>query len=120
MKQGEYYDLPFHLVIGLFGIPGILPCSLKKLSYSPPVMKSAIHPQMFADAKVTCVTCKAVYLIPSTVKDQQVEVCRGCHPIYTGKKQTEARGGRVERFRKIQAHASAKATARGAAKGKKK
>lgn len=83
-------------------------------------MKAAIHPQMFADAKTTCATCKAVYLIPSTVKEQSVEVCRACHPIYTGKKQTEARGGRVERFRKIQARASAEATARKASKGKKK
>ena len=83
-------------------------------------MKAAIHPQMFADAKVTCSTCKTVYLIPSTVKDQQVEICRMCHPVYTGKKQQEARGGRVERFRKIQAHASAQATARKAAKGKGK
>ena len=68
-------------------------------------MQTAIHPQMFKDAKTTCSTCKAVYLIPSTVKEQHVEVCRACHPIYTGKKQTEARGGRVERFRKIQAAA---------------
>ena len=71
-------------------------------------MKTGIHPQMFKDAKTACSTCKAVYLIPSTVKDQQVEVCRACHPIYTGKKQTEARGGRVERFRKIQAASKGK------------
>jgi len=30
----------------------------------------------------------------------EVEICRECHPVYTGKKQQEARGGRVERFRK--------------------
>ncbi len=74
-------------------------------------MKTAIHPEMHADAKTTCTTCKTVFLIPSTVKDQQVEVCRMCHPIYTGKKQTEARGGRVERFRKIQAAAKGKKAA---------
>lgn len=78
--------------------------------YCIPAMRAAIHPQMFADAKTTCATCKAVYLIPSTVKDQSVEVCRACHPIYTGKKQTEARGGRVERFRKIQAASKGKAS----------
>lgn len=71
-------------------------------------MKAAIHPQVFQDAKTTCTTCKTVYLIPSTIKEQQVEVCRMCHPIYTGKKQTEARGGRVERFRKIQAASKGK------------
>ena len=66
-------------------------------------MKAAIHPQMFQDAKATCSTCKAVFLIPSTVKEVSVETCRMCHPIYTGKKSTEVRGGRVERFRKLQA-----------------
>ena len=63
-------------------------------------MKAAIHPETFQDAKVTCSTCGTVYQIPSTVKEQQVEVCRTCHPVYTGKAQTEAKGGRVERFRK--------------------
>ena len=63
-------------------------------------MKAAIHPQVFNDAKTTCTTCKTVFQIPSTIKEQSVEVCRACHPIYTGKKQTDVRGGRVERFRK--------------------
>lgn len=63
-------------------------------------MKKGIHPQMFQDAKATCTTCGAVFAIPSTVKEVTVEICRMCHPVYTGKKQTEARGGRIERFRK--------------------
>lgn len=63
-------------------------------------MKTGIHPQMFKDAKTTCSTCGAVYLIPSTVKEQTVEICRACHPVYTGKQQTERKGGRIERFRK--------------------
>lgn len=63
-------------------------------------MKKEIHPPMHKDATVTCSMCNAVYKIPSTVKEQHVETCRSCHPVYTGKKQTEARGGRIERFRK--------------------
>lgn len=63
-------------------------------------MKKGIHPQVFKDATTTCSTCSAVYGIPSTVETIQIEVCRGCHPVYTGKKQVDARGGRVERFRK--------------------
>ena len=63
-------------------------------------MKSAIHPQVFADAKTTCSTCSAVFLIPSTIKEQTVETCRMCHPVYTGKKQTDRRGGRIDRFKK--------------------
>lgn len=66
-------------------------------------MKASIHPEMFADAKTTCSNCKSVFMIPSIIKEQSVENCRMCHPIYTGKQATEVRGGRVERFRKIQA-----------------
>lgn len=63
-------------------------------------MKKGIHPPVFKDATTTCSTCGTVYAIPSTVQVMQIEVCRGCHPVYTGKKQIDARGGRVERFKK--------------------
>ena len=63
-------------------------------------MKSAIHPQVFDDAKTTCSTCNTVFLIPSTIQEQTVETCRMCHPIYTGKKQKDLRGGRIDRFKK--------------------
>ena len=63
-------------------------------------MKKETHPTMYAEGKTTCTTCGTVYLIPSTVKEQSVEACRTCHPIYTGKKQTTTRGGRIDRFKK--------------------
>lgn len=63
-------------------------------------MKSAIHPTVHEDAKTTCSTCNTVFLIPSTVKEQTVETCRMCHPIYTGKVQKDLRGGRIDRFKK--------------------
>ena len=72
-------------------------------------MKTGIHPEMHAKAKTTCMNCKAVYLIPSTVEEQSVETCRMCHPVYTGKAQQEARGGRIDRFRKLQAAGKKKA-----------
>ncbi len=62
-------------------------------------MKAAIHPQMHKDAKTTCTTCSTVYMIPSTVKEQTVETCRMCHPVYTGKQLAERRGGRIDRFK---------------------
>ena len=65
-------------------------------------MKTGIHPQMFKDAKTTCVTCGAVYAIPSTIKQQQVEVCSNCHPVYTGEYRGIIASGRVDRFRKMQ------------------
>lgn len=63
-------------------------------------MKVGIHPDIHDKAKTTCSTCGAVFEIPSTTKEQSVESCRLCHPIYTGKQQKEAKGGRIERFRK--------------------
>ncbi|OGJ70712.1 50S ribosomal protein L31 [Candidatus Peribacteria bacterium RIFCSPLOWO2_12_FULL_53_10] len=63
-------------------------------------MKKGLHPPVFKDSTTTCSTCGVVYAITSTVQTMQIEVCRGCHPVYTGKKQVDARGGRVERFRK--------------------
>ncbi len=63
-------------------------------------MKSGIHPAMHKDAKTRCTSCGTIFAIPSTVADQTVEVCRMCHPIYTGKQSKDLKGGRVERFRK--------------------
>lgn len=71
-------------------------------------MKTSIHPEMFANAKTTCSHCKSVFMIPSTIQEQSVENCRNCHSVYTGKQAEAARGGRVERFRKIQAAAKKK------------
>ena len=55
---------------------------------------------MHKEAKTTCSNCGAVFMIPSTIKEQSVEICRMCHPVYTGKKVTEVRGGRIDRFKK--------------------
>ncbi len=62
-------------------------------------MKTALHPTVYKEAKTTCSNCQAVYIIPSTIKEQVVETCRNCHPIYTGKAQKDLRGGRVDRFK---------------------
>lgn len=54
---------------------------------------------MHLKAKTTCSTCGTVFEIPSTVAEQTVEICRMCHPIYTGKQQKDLRGGRIDRFK---------------------
>jgi len=64
------------------------------------LMKKGVHPEFYPKAKTTCTTCSSVFAIPNTVKEQTVEICRNCHPVYTGKQQKERRGGRIERFRK--------------------
>ncbi|MBT3292821.1 50S ribosomal protein L31 [Candidatus Peregrinibacteria bacterium] len=63
-------------------------------------MKAGIHPKAVENAKTTCSSCNAVFEIPSLIEEQTVESCRLCHPAYTGKQQTEVKGGRIERFRK--------------------
>ncbi len=64
-------------------------------------MKKGFHPQVHDDAKTTCVSCNAVYAIPTTVKAQQVEICGHCHPVYTGEYRGLMASGRVDRFRKV-------------------
>ena len=71
-------------------------------------MKSDTHPAVHASAKTTCTTCNTVFEIPSTSEEIKVETCRNCHPVYTGKKQKEMKGGRVERFRKRMAASKGK------------
>jgi large subunit ribosomal protein L31 len=71
-------------------------------------MKSGIHPSVHADAKTTCMSCGAVYKIPSIVKEQQVEVCMSCHPVYTGEYRGIVASGRVDRFRKVSEAATKK------------
>lgn len=56
---------------------------------------------MHQDAVTTCVSCNAVYKIPSSVKEQQVETCSNCHPVYTGEYRGLMVSGRVDRFRKV-------------------
>ena len=63
-------------------------------------MKSDTHPEVHKDAKVICTSCKAVFLIPGTVKDMQTEICSQCHPVYTGKFRGITSSGQVEKFQK--------------------
>jgi large subunit ribosomal protein L31 len=63
-------------------------------------MKTGIHPEIHADAKVTCTSCKAVFTIPGTQKEIQIEICSNCHPVYTGKYRGITSSGQVEKFQK--------------------
>jgi large subunit ribosomal protein L31 len=66
-------------------------------------MKAAIHPKMIQESKAKCLSCNTVFEIPSTIDHTDVEACRNCHPVYTGKTSGAVKGGRVERFRARQA-----------------
>ncbi|MEK7115647.1 MAG: 50S ribosomal protein L31 [Patescibacteria group bacterium] len=62
-------------------------------------MKTDTHPTYFEDAKATC-ACGAVFVVGSTKKEIQVEICSACHPFYTGNEKIIDTAGRVERFKK--------------------
>jgi large subunit ribosomal protein L31 len=70
-------------------------------------MKKDIHGEYFADAIATC-ACGAKYTVGSTQKDIEVEICSACHPFYTGQEKVLDTAGRVDRFKKKVAAATAK------------
>lgn len=60
-------------------------------------MKTAIHPQYFENATITC-GCGAIYTVGSTKENIHVELCAACHPFYTGKQSLIDTARRVEKF----------------------
>jgi len=60
-------------------------------------MKKEIHPEYFANAKVTC-SCGNTFTLGATVPEMRVEICSNCHPLYTGKMKLVDTAGRVDRF----------------------
>jgi large subunit ribosomal protein L31 len=75
-------------------------------------MKTSIHPPYFPHAKVRCI-CGSEFTVGSTKESLDIEICSQCHPFYTGQKKVIDAAGRVERYRRLVAHASNKATGRG-------
>ncbi len=69
-------------------------------------MQKNIHPTYFPQAKATCV-CGATYAVGSTKDELNVEICSACHPFYTGKENILDTAGRLDRFKKRQAAATA-------------
>ena len=69
-------------------------------------MQQNIHPTYFPAAKAACV-CGATYAVGSTKDELSVEICSACHPFYTGKENILDTAGRLDRFKKRQAAATA-------------
>ena len=61
-------------------------------------MKKDIHPEFYEDAKVTC-ACGATFVVGSTRKEFDIEICSQCHPFYTGQEKVVDTAGRVEKFK---------------------
>lgn len=70
-------------------------------------MQTQIHPQWFAEAKVTC-ACGNTFTVGATVPEIRVDVCYNCHPFYTGQMKYVDTAGRVEAFKARRAGASQK------------
>ena len=64
------------------------------------------HPNLHL-VDVRCSSCGAAFETRSTAEAIAVEVCSNCHPAYTGRTQTAAAGGRVERFNRRRGLAAA-------------
>ncbi len=66
-------------------------------------MKTDIHPEFYADAKVIC-ACGNTWTTGSTTKVIHTDVCSNCHPFYTGEQRIVDTEGQVDRFyKKLQA-----------------
>lgn len=60
-------------------------------------MKTETHPQYY-QATVRC-ACGNSFIVGSTKKELEVEICSNCHPFYTGTAKIVDAAGRVERFK---------------------
>jgi len=70
-------------------------------------MKENIHPKYFKTT-ATC-ACGATYEIGSTKQNIHVDICSGCHPLFTGKQKLLDTEGRVQKFKKKYAGVTPKA-----------
>jgi large subunit ribosomal protein L31 len=66
-------------------------------------MQKKIHPQ-YIITKIKC-ACGAVYEIPGTAKQIEVEICKNCSPLFTGTEEKKVILGQVEKFLKRKAKA---------------
>ena len=58
-----------------------------------------LHTNYFPDVKVTC-SCGAEYTTGSSKEDLKVEICKECHPFFTGEQRIVDTEGRVERLKR--------------------
>jgi large subunit ribosomal protein L31 len=68
-------------------------------------MKTGIHPTYYEDAQVVCI-CGNKYTIGSTEKMIHVELCKKCHPFYTGEQRFVDSASRIQKFQNKQQAAS--------------
>ncbi|WP_027121135.1 50S ribosomal protein L31 [Mycoplasma leonicaptivi] len=62
-------------------------------------MKKDLHPA-YHEVKVTCATCSKEFSFKSVRKSFSVDVCSGCHPVFTGNRTQVKATGRIDKFNK--------------------
>ncbi|MEA4115619.1 50S ribosomal protein L31 [Mycoplasma sp. 744] len=60
-------------------------------------MKKDIHPTYF-NVEVSCQTCGKNFSFKSTKKQFNVDVCSGCHVVYTGDRTKTKATGMIDKF----------------------
>ena len=78
-------------------------------------MKKDIHPKHSTKTKAIC-ACGATFEVGSTLPEIHVEICSQCHPFYTGNEKILDTAGRVDKFKKRMAAATAVKAAKAKAK----
>jgi large subunit ribosomal protein L31 len=78
-------------------------------------VKQKLHPK-YEPVTITCMGCQTKVVTRSTRgKDFSIDVCSSCHPFFTGKQKYVDAAGRIERFQKKWAKATAASAAKAAA-----
>lgn len=62
-------------------------------------MKQGIHPKYNTNVAVVC-ACGAKFTTGSTIESIDTEICKNCHPFYTGKQKLIDTTGLVDKFNK--------------------
>ncbi|EGV00341.1 50S ribosomal protein L31 [Mycoplasmopsis columbina SF7] len=60
-------------------------------------MKKDLHPE-YHTVEVACQTCGKKFSFKSTKKQFSVDVCSGCHVVYTGDKTKTKATGMIDKF----------------------
>ncbi len=63
-------------------------------------MKKDIHPTFHSESKATCSNCSTVFTVGSTKESVTVEICRSCHPFWSGNDVVLDTAGRVDKFKR--------------------
>ncbi|WP_027334037.1 50S ribosomal protein L31 [Mycoplasma elephantis] len=63
-------------------------------------MKKDIHPK-HNNITASCSTCNTKFEFGSSKSKISIDVCSGCHPVYTGDRTKTKATGRIERFNRM-------------------